>query len=198
MAVHVDSVPVVPSGAIGSRSPSPRAFRRAADPSSGAVHRRERRALNDRSRDFGPNDPSPIRPSALVAQRLERHDPTARDARTSPRREEREMEQITVRRQGRMEPFINVGAFVVFALLWAAFAAALVWSQGSLDQTWEWIRSLPVILQGVVWLLFLPVVAGLWAWETTWPLVTRLIVVAGLGVANLYVFFPRSLFGGRV
>jgi branched-subunit amino acid transport protein len=97
-----------------------------------------------------------------------------------------------------MEPFINIGAFVVFAILCAAFATALVWSQGSLDQTWEWIRSLPLIVQGVVWLLFLPVVAGLWAWETTWPLVTRLLVVAGLGFANLYVFLPRSLLGGRV
>jgi hypothetical protein len=96
-----------------------------------------------------------------------------------------------------MEPLINVGAFVLFALLWAAFAAALVWSQGSVDQTWAWIGGLPLILQGVVWLLFLPVVAGLWVWETTWPLVMRLLLVAGLGFVNLYLFFPKTLFGGR-
>jgi branched-subunit amino acid transport protein len=97
-----------------------------------------------------------------------------------------------------MEPLISVGAFVVFAVLWAAFAAALIWSQGSLDQTWEWIRGLPLIVQGVVWLLFLPVVAGLWVWETTWPLVARLMVVAGLGFATLYAFFPRTRRGGRL
>lgn len=102
------------------------------------------------------------------------------------------------RKRGRMEPLINVSAFVVFALLWAVFAAALIWSQGSLDQTWEWIRGLPLILQGIVWILFLPVVAGLWVWETTWPLVARLVLVLGLGVVNLYTFLPRSLWGGRL
>lgn len=97
-----------------------------------------------------------------------------------------------------MEPLFNVAVFLVFAALWAGFAAALVWSQGSLDQTWEWIRSLPLPLQGVLWLLFLPVTAGLWVWETTWPLVMRLVLVGGLGFVNLYLFFPRTLFGGRI
>ncbi len=97
-----------------------------------------------------------------------------------------------------MESLFNIGVFLVFALLWVGFAAALVLSQGSLDQTWTWIRGLPLILQGVVWLLFLPVVAGLWVWETTWPIVVRLVLVAGLGWWNLYVFFPRALLGGRV
>jgi hypothetical protein len=94
-----------------------------------------------------------------------------------------------------MESLFNVTVFIVFAALWAAFAGALIWSQGSLDQTWKWIQGLPLIIQGVVWLLFLPVVAGLWAWETSWPLIARVIVVAGLGFVNLYTFFPKSLFG---
>jgi hypothetical protein len=29
-------------------------------------------------------------------------------------------------------------------------------------------------------------------WETTWPLVMRLVVVGGLGFVNLYVFFPKN------
>jgi hypothetical protein len=65
-------------------------------------------------------------------------------------------------------------------------------------RTWEWIRGLPLIVQGVVWLLFLPVVAGLWVWETTWPLVMRLVVVGGVGFVNLYVFLPKTLFGDRL
>lgn len=97
-----------------------------------------------------------------------------------------------------MEPVFNVGVFLLFGVLWVGFAAALVWSQGSLDQTWQWIRDLPLIPQGVVWLLFLPVVAGLWVWQTTWPLVVRLVVVGGLGLVNLYLFFPKTLFGGRI
>ena len=64
--------------------------------------------------------------------------------------------------------------FAIFAVLWVAFAVALVASQGSLDQAWESIRELPLPLQIVVWVLFLPVMAGLWVWETSWPLVVRL------------------------
>ncbi len=96
-----------------------------------------------------------------------------------------------------MEQLFNVGVFALFGILWLAFAAALIWSQGSLDETWRWISGLPLILQGVVWLLFLPVVAGLWAWETSWPLIWRLVVVGGLGVTNLFLFFPRTILGGK-
>ena len=97
-----------------------------------------------------------------------------------------------------MEPFINVAAFVVFAVLWLAFGLALVANRGSLDATWEWIGSMPLIVQGICWLLFLPVVAGLWVWETAWPELVRLALVGGLAAVTLYLFFPRTLFGGRL
>jgi hypothetical protein len=83
--------------------------------------------------------------------------------------------------------------FLVFAVIWVAFAAGLIWSQGSIDQAWATIRALPLIVQIVVWVLFLPVMAGLWVWETTWPLVLRLIVVAGIAGWNLLIFLPRAL-----
>ena len=56
--------------------------------------------------------------------------------------------------------------FVIFAIIWAAFGAALVISQGSIDAAWQWTRALPLVLQALVWLLFLPVMVGLWIWET--------------------------------
>jgi hypothetical protein len=83
--------------------------------------------------------------------------------------------------------------FGVFALLWVAFGVALIWSQGSLDATWQTIRSLPLIVQAVVWLLFLPVAAGLWIWETTWPMLLRLLLIVGIAGWNLLVFLPRAL-----
>jgi hypothetical protein len=83
--------------------------------------------------------------------------------------------------------------FGVFALIWIAFGAGLLWSQGSIDQAWQTIRGLPLVLQAVVWLLFLPVMIGLWIWETTWPLVVRLILVFGIAGWNLLVFLPRAL-----
>ncbi len=88
--------------------------------------------------------------------------------------------------------------FVVFAALWLAFGAALVWSQGSLDQAWASVRALPLVAQAVVWLLLLPVVAGLWIWETTWPLIVRIVLVLSLAGWNLLVFLPKALqAGGR-
>jgi len=82
--------------------------------------------------------------------------------------------------------------FGVFAVLWAAFGIGLVASQGSLHEAWLWIRSLPLIVQGLVWLLFLPVTMGLFIWETTWPLVLRLVLVTGLAGWNLLVLIPRA------
>jgi hypothetical protein len=83
--------------------------------------------------------------------------------------------------------------FAVFAFIWVAFAAGLIWSQGSIDQAWQTIRGLPLVIQAVVWLLFLPVMIGLWIWETTWPLVVRVILVIGIAGWNLMVFLPRAL-----
>ena len=82
--------------------------------------------------------------------------------------------------------------FVIFAALWAAFGIGLIASQGSVDAAWEWIRGLPLILQAAVWLLFLPVMAGLWVWETTWPLILRLLVIISLAGWNLLVLLPRA------
>lgn len=80
--------------------------------------------------------------------------------------------------------------FAIFALIWVAFGVALVWSQGSLDEAWHWARDLPWIVQGLVWLLFLPVMVGLWVWETSWSLVLRLGLVVSLAAWTLLVF-PR-------
>jgi hypothetical protein len=83
--------------------------------------------------------------------------------------------------------------FVVFAILWAGFAAALVFSQGSIDQAWASIRSLPLLVQALAWLLLLPVMVGLWVWESSWPMLVRLIVVVGVAGWSLLIFLPKAL-----
>ena len=82
--------------------------------------------------------------------------------------------------------------FVIFAIIWIAFGAALVVSQGSVDQAWAAIRSLPLPIQAVVWLLFLPAMVGLWVWEQAWPVLVRLALVVGIGAWNLLVFLPKA------
>jgi ABC-type amino acid transport system permease subunit len=87
--------------------------------------------------------------------------------------------------------------FIVFAVIWVAFGAGLLLSEGSLDQAWQAIRGLPLIVQVLVWLLFLPVMIGLWVWETTWPLILRLVVVLGIAGWNLLVFLPKAFQAAR-
>jgi ABC-type amino acid transport system permease subunit len=113
------------------------------------------------------------------------------------------------RRKGRMDQVINaLGTglgngvawmaengilFAIFAVIWVAFAAGLILSQGSVDQAWQTIHGLPLIVQIVVWVLFLPVMIGLWVWETTWPLIVRLVLVVGVAGSNLLMFLPKAL-----
>lgn len=86
---------------------------------------------------------------------------------------------------------------LVFAVAWGAFGVALVTSQGSLDQAWQAIRDLPLVLQIVVWILFLPVMIGFWVWETTWSLFVRLLLVIGVAGWNLLVFLPKTAQNAR-
>jgi hypothetical protein len=83
-------------------------------------------------------------------------------------------------------------ALVIFAVLWVAFGAAIIWSQGSLDAAWAWLRDLPLLVQGLVWLLFLPVTVGLWIWESGWPMLVRLVLVAGLAGWSILIFLPKA------
>jgi ABC-type amino acid transport system permease subunit len=82
--------------------------------------------------------------------------------------------------------------FGIFALLWVAFAAGLALSQGSVDQAWTTVRGLPLIVQVTVWLVFLPVMIGLWVWESSWPLAFRVLLVVSIAAWNLLVFLPKA------
>jgi hypothetical protein len=79
---------------------------------------------------------------------------------------------------------------IVFAGLWIAFAAALVRDPARIDTAWRRVRALPLVVQGLAWLLFLPVLAGAWAWRTGWPVAARLAVVGGLAGWSLLVLLP--------
>ena len=82
--------------------------------------------------------------------------------------------------------------FAVFAVIWIAVAVGLVLSAGTVDEAWRTIGALPLVVQAIVWVLFLPVMLGLWIWESSWPLVVRLVLLVGVGGWNLLVFLPRT------
>ena len=87
-----------------------------------------------------------------------------------------------------LQPYV---VFPIVVILWVAFGAALAFDRGALDSAWHWLRGLWLPLQAVVWVLLLPWTLGLWAWQTSWPLLLRLLLVAGLALANIYAFYPR-------
>lgn len=89
-----------------------------------------------------------------------------------------------------MEQLFNVTVFALFAVLWAGFAFLLVTNPGAVDSFWAWTGDQHIVVQLLVWVLLLPIMAGLWLWETDWHLVARIVLVAGIGFFNLYLFWP--------
>ena len=83
-------------------------------------------------------------------------------------------------------------ALLLFAALWGAFVFALVRDRTRLDEAWRRLRGLPLIVQALVWLLFLPVLVGLAVWRAGWPLAGRLVTIGGLAGWNLLIFLPQS------
>jgi hypothetical protein len=75
---------------------------------------------------------------------------------------------------------LSIYAIVIFVVLWVGFAIALVVNREWLDLLWDWVRALPLVAEIIVWVLFLPIVVGLWTWESSWPDLVRLLAFAGL------------------
>ena len=90
---------------------------------------------------------------------------------------------------------ISIFAFTVLTLLWLGFGIALLLNREFLDRVWRSFRSWNILIQLFVVLLVLPVVLGLWIWQTRWPSWVRLVLVVGLAWMTEYTFFPRLLFG---
>ena len=89
---------------------------------------------------------------------------------------------------------ISIFAFAVLTLLWLGFGAALLLNRELLDKVWRQFRGWNILLQLFVALPVLPVVLGLWIWQTPWPAWIRVVLVAGLAWITEYTFFPRFLF----
>jgi hypothetical protein len=90
---------------------------------------------------------------------------------------------------------LSTYAIVIFTMLWVGFAVALVVNREWLDMLWNSVRALPSVTEIVVWVLFLPIMVGLWIWESSWPALVRLLAFAGivvwslLAVSSLYKTF---------
>ena len=87
---------------------------------------------------------------------------------------------------------IGLVAFTVLSLLWLGFLIVLFTNQQLLVTALQAFAGWPLVLQLVVWLLGLPLVLGLWIWQMAWALWLRIILVLGLALVSVYLFFPRK------
>ncbi len=91
-------------------------------------------------------------------------------------------------------------AYASFAIMvggWLAFATALTVSPETLDDVWNAVVHLPLLLEGLVWLIGFPFLVGLALWQAPWNEAVRLLAIAVLAIAYTYMFVPRKSGTGR-
>jgi hypothetical protein len=76
-------------------------------------------------------------------------------------------------------------AIVIFVILWVGFITALLVNPEWLDSLWNSVRALPPAAEIIVWLLFLPIMTGLWAWQSSWTALASLLALAGIIIWTL-------------
>jgi hypothetical protein len=85
----------------------------------------------------------------------------------------------------------NFVVFVLFAGLWLVMATVLVIRPSVASAVWKALRGRSVTAQLVVWVIFLPIAAGLWLWSRPWPMALRTTLIAAVAFVNLMMFLPR-------
>jgi len=75
---------------------------------------------------------------------------------------------------------LSTYAVVIFAMLWVGFAIALIVNREWLGLLWNWVQALPSVAEIIVWVLFLPIMTGLWIWQSSWLVLARLLAFAGI------------------
>lgn len=92
---------------------------------------------------------------------------------------------------------MTIYANAVFVVLWVGFIIALAANREWLDAVWNWAQALPLIPKIIVWVLFLPIMVGLWVWESSWSTFGRLVGFAGivgwtlLAVSSIFKYFRK-------
>jgi hypothetical protein len=86
----------------------------------------------------------------------------------------------------------DVVVWLLFTVLWIAFMAAVAFDPATLEDVWRAARRPAILVQAVIWLLFLPVMAGLWIWQRPWPPPVRLTLLVAIAATNVFLFLPAD------
>ncbi len=91
--------------------------------------------------------------------------------------------------------FMTIYANLIFMVLWVGFIIALVANPEWLDVLWNWVQALPMVPKILIWMFLLPIMVGLWVWESPWSIFGHLVGFTGIvawtlvSVANLFRVF---------
>jgi hypothetical protein len=80
---------------------------------------------------------------------------------------------------------------------WSLFFALVLFGESTLSDLWEGLRDLPIVVEGLVWLLLFPLVLATGVWESSWQTWVRVVLVACFAVGWSIAFFPRAKLGRR-
>jgi hypothetical protein len=80
--------------------------------------------------------------------------------------------------------------FLWMVVMWAAFFVLLFADR--LDGIWEAVRDLPMLVEVVAWVVFLPWMLGTAVWTSAWPAALRVLLVACIAIGWTIVSIPRE------
>jgi hypothetical protein len=100
------------------------------------------------------------------------------------------MKGISIAGQTAGEAAWSISVFGLSLVATAMFGYYLITEPTRLTEIWEWTRSLNILFQGIIWLLFLPWMIALWIWSMPWALPIRLALVVGTLGFTVWLLFP--------
>lgn len=80
--------------------------------------------------------------------------------------------------------------FVWMVAMWAVFFALL--AADRLGDVWASVRDLPLVVEGILWLAFLPWLLGTAVWESSWPDALRVALVVLFAAGWTLASIPRA------
>ena len=82
--------------------------------------------------------------------------------------------------------------FALMAGLWGSFVTLLAVSPSTLDDAYEWMTGLPVVLEIMMWILTLPWTVAYLVYDASWEHWLRVVVVALIVAVHLSICAPRA------
>jgi hypothetical protein len=82
--------------------------------------------------------------------------------------------------------------FGLMAGVWGAFGALLAASPATLDDAYDWLRSLALFWEILVWIFTLPWTVAYLVYEAGWAHWARVLVVGAIAAVHLAACAPRT------